>query len=469
VSHLERQQRVIISNQKVDDFTMMPSVYGQKEKRFSNSGIQVVIGDGNDHHRAISKEIKRMMKAERAIIVFFRDEESLHRFSESIFVPDPCTKLEERLHESEKESIIKKAAMTRQVTLATAAFGRGCDFVCYDVRLEESGGMHVLQTFVSMDISEEEQIKGRTARQGKQGSYGMILSAEDLQQDFSMSNDEIITLALKGDKDVEKYCEIRRLCSEKIADKFRKMDADLAKVKKQHDDTHQYLDYLLAGRKTRAGKAFKVVYEGFMEKAKLVVKPCGPCHYILCMDDSGSMEGAPFALATQAAKNFVASASKLNRGNGSAVSLIIFNDDARTACQQLPLDSHSTPYSLAKTMTFRGGGTSFDPPLYLAARMVMETIDQYAFHRVLLYTDGQAAYPGSAVQELLAASQSKEPGGFEFWAILQDTSDALIRVCMDLHPSDGESHCRTEVSPEQLSSQMEEVLNSMAAGFVPLG
>merc|ERR1712129_9074 len=113
----------------------------------------------------------------------------------------------------------------------------GCEFACYDARLEERGGMHVLQTFVSVDISEEEQIKGRTARQGKRGSYGMILSAEDLQQDLSITDVEIGTLAGQDDMDQNKYREIRRLCSEKISDKFQKMDADLAKVKKQHDNT----------------------------------------------------------------------------------------------------------------------------------------------------------------------------------------------------------------------------------------
>jgi len=233
-----------------------------------------------------------------------------------------------------------------------------------------------------------------------------------------------------------------------------------------------YFDLLLAGRKSQASKAFEVVYEVFMEGAKLLGRPRGSCHYILCMDDSGSMHGAPFMHATQAAKNFVASASKLNHGTGCTVSLIIFNNDARTACRQLLLDSHSTPDTLAREMVHRGGGTDFNSPLSLAARMVMETLDQHAFHRILLYTDGQADYPERAVQELLAASQKKEPGGFEFWAISQGSqgeSSVLSRVCWDLHPSDGQSHLRTEVNPEQLSSEMEEVLNSMAAGFVSLG
>ena len=47
-----------------------------------------------------------------------------------------------------------------------------------------SGGLHVLQTFMSMDVSEEVQIQGRTARQGKKGTYSLILKAEDLKEEL---------------------------------------------------------------------------------------------------------------------------------------------------------------------------------------------------------------------------------------------------------------------------------------------
>jgi hypothetical protein len=45
-----------------------------------------------------------------------------------------------------------------------------------------SKGIHVIQTFLSESLSEEIQIKGRTARQGENGSYSMILSLKDLEK-----------------------------------------------------------------------------------------------------------------------------------------------------------------------------------------------------------------------------------------------------------------------------------------------
>jgi hypothetical protein len=40
--------------------------------------------------------------------------------------------------------------------------------------------VHVIQTFVSLNKAEEVQIQGRTARQGKDGTYSLVLSEADL-------------------------------------------------------------------------------------------------------------------------------------------------------------------------------------------------------------------------------------------------------------------------------------------------
>lgn len=52
----------------------------------------------------------------------------------------------------------------------------GTDFQCNDDELNNSGGLHVIQTFFSKETSEETQIKGRTARQGNRGSYSLVLN-----------------------------------------------------------------------------------------------------------------------------------------------------------------------------------------------------------------------------------------------------------------------------------------------------
>jgi preprotein translocase subunit SecA len=66
-----------------------------------------------------------------------------------------------------KEFVISKAATSGQITLSTAIFGRGTDFFCKCEKVEKAGGVHIIQAFLSTEASEEVQIKGRTARQGK--------------------------------------------------------------------------------------------------------------------------------------------------------------------------------------------------------------------------------------------------------------------------------------------------------------
>lgn len=67
-----------------------------------------------------------------------------------------------------------------RVTLLTREFGRGVDYQV-EAKVVEQGGMHVIQTFFSVDVKEEVQIKGRTARKDDPGSYELILCLEHLK------------------------------------------------------------------------------------------------------------------------------------------------------------------------------------------------------------------------------------------------------------------------------------------------
>ena len=62
-----------------------------------------------------------------------------------------------------------------KITLMSRAFGRGTDFMILNDDIKENGGLHVIQAFLSLDESEEVQIKGRTARQNGKGSYDCVL------------------------------------------------------------------------------------------------------------------------------------------------------------------------------------------------------------------------------------------------------------------------------------------------------
>ena len=67
----------------------------------------------------------------------------------------------------------------------TTAFARGTDVVCYDEELQAVGGLHVLTTFFSAEIS-----RSRTARQGRKGFFSMVFLARELESEFAVSKED---------------------------------------------------------------------------------------------------------------------------------------------------------------------------------------------------------------------------------------------------------------------------------------
>ncbi len=47
--------------------------------------------------------------------------------------------------------------------------------------VNDNGGLHVIQTFFSKELSEEVQIKGRTRRQGGNGTFDIIVRDSQLE------------------------------------------------------------------------------------------------------------------------------------------------------------------------------------------------------------------------------------------------------------------------------------------------
>ena len=121
------------------------------------------------------------------MLVVFRDQARMNAFaldlqSRKIENPHwkPPLQLSDMLSESERESVVIKAARPYAVTLMTRAYGRGTDFACRDSALVKNGGVHVILTFVPDDRSEEKQICGRTCRQDNPGSIEKVLFEDDL-------------------------------------------------------------------------------------------------------------------------------------------------------------------------------------------------------------------------------------------------------------------------------------------------
>jgi len=183
------EKDIIKNNYNITKKTFSPSAYGNSQFKFDeNSNFNVT--NQNDYFKLITDNIERGLQGKlpgtkRAILVFFENSKKLYEFFESNFYSKFKTKtkiITEEIDYDEKVRYIKLATLTDSITLLTRIFGRGTDFISNDDIVINQGGVHVIQTFFSDNLSEEIQIKGRTARQGQTGTYEMILLENDLEK-----------------------------------------------------------------------------------------------------------------------------------------------------------------------------------------------------------------------------------------------------------------------------------------------
>ena len=166
--------------------TYIPSVFGENRLKWSTTENLFVMNK-SDYFQTIRKQIDASMTGihggQRAVLVFFKDEIELKDFYNSPVIDDIMGKvnyLTEEATSAEVTAAVKKATHAGAITLLTRAFSRGTDFIILDEIVKSNGGTCTIQTFVSESASEEVQIKGRSARQGQDGSYVQILLEDDL-------------------------------------------------------------------------------------------------------------------------------------------------------------------------------------------------------------------------------------------------------------------------------------------------
>ncbi|KAL3941494.1 MAG: hypothetical protein SGBAC_004163 [Bacillariaceae sp.] len=259
---MTRYEKEVLTRYGVNTYLYIPSVYGQSNFSFDRAGEGLAIeSNKSDYHSKICEEIKRVTKAKRAVIVFFKDSRAVENFTSSPFYHDLGRKkkvLSETMIPSEKEFVIIKAATSQQITICSAVFGRGTDFFCKDDIVSTNGGVHVIQAFFSEQQSEEVQIQGRTARQGKKGSYQLILLEEDLVETFGLEPGEKDSVA-RSDK-YQWLCDARERQCEKHAEKI---EASLAKATADDKLSHEYFDALLASNRSQAASLLKKLHANF--------------------------------------------------------------------------------------------------------------------------------------------------------------------------------------------------------------
>jgi len=226
--------------------TYMPSLFGPNKNRFDQQR-DIQISTIERFNEDLKNEIIKRLKdhaSPRCVFVFFEDRTKLMSFSscpEFHTFLDQTRIITEQLTFKEKEAEIKRAPQSNRITLLTKSFGRGTDFKVMDELVRNNGGPHVIQTFVTIELSEEIQIKGRTGRQGGEGSYSMVLIDEELEK-FDITKEQIE----QAQTEQKLYDMINKKRNEKFAEEYKQITDRIDTAKEVHDNGMQFLEALHA-------------------------------------------------------------------------------------------------------------------------------------------------------------------------------------------------------------------------------
>jgi len=381
---------------KVKHQTICPSMYHAQKRDFH--GLKVG-KDEHEHFHLMVDELDLRLKSstgiegQRSVIIFFTDEQVLQRFRASSYFKKhekACNVLTELTAQKrvDREAIVKAATRQGVVTLATRIYGRGTDFKIFDDRMEDCGGMHVISSFFSSDLSEEVQIKGRTARQGCRGSWSMVLEIGALCKQF-----DIKTEAINAWKPGEVY---DKLNAHRTAASKGEVQA-LRQLAQTRTAEHNVLVNALKGVKAGIASAFQNMLQRYNSAGSLNIGSNG-LHIVCCLDESYSMQGKDWDELVGAFQRFWQQMQA--DGAHGIVSVVQFGHRARVTHARKALQG-SPP-----ALEFGGGATAFLPPVQEAIQLIRHAGPQQNYTPVVVFmSDGGAADAAQAAQALEQVSK----------------------------------------------------------------
>ncbi len=156
------------------DVVVIPTNKSLRREQFAD----VIYKTAREKFEAVVQEIKEMHKAGRPVLVgtiSIEKSERLSRMLKSEGVAHHV--LNAKYHEMEAE-IVTGAGQEGTVTIATNMAGRGTDIVLGE-GVADKGGLHIIATERHEARRIDNQLRGRSGRQGDPGSSRFYLSLED--------------------------------------------------------------------------------------------------------------------------------------------------------------------------------------------------------------------------------------------------------------------------------------------------
>ena len=148
------------------------------KKMIRKDFADVIYKTEREKYNAVVQEIKDLYEKGQPVLVgtiSIEKSEILHKMLKRAGIPHEV--LNAKHHQKEAE-IVAKAGQAKTVTISTNMAGRGTDIVLGE-GVTEVGGLHILGTERHESRRIDNQLRGRSGRQGDPGSSRFYLSLED--------------------------------------------------------------------------------------------------------------------------------------------------------------------------------------------------------------------------------------------------------------------------------------------------
>jgi len=371
-------RNVIQRDYKIEHFTYAPSVFGQRRLNFKEGEHVDVQYTEADWLSRIEGMVEDERKAKSAVLVFFKNSETLKKYPN--WMDLNC--VEERTDPHRRNAHITAATATGQVTLLTRSYGRGVDFL-----MPTGHQVVVVQTFLSSLVSEQTQIKGRTARQGQPGQYRLVLCGEHLEGKMAFTSAEVEQMRSGSGEDIKRL----------LATKQREKTKAKAATMNQRKERAAELEQATKAWETLLFKPEAPVASKLQQLAHWNTRRAQG-HYTLLLDNSGSMRGSGWSQLVDAFDGFCSAL----RNNVSAqacttVSVVLFNHVAYV------IKPHHAKVSELQSIRHYCcmGGTDFGAA-FDACHALLGHPEATANEFVLFMTDGGANFPTEQLDSLLS-------------------------------------------------------------------
>ncbi|CAJ1451371.1 unnamed protein product [Effrenium voratum] len=362
-------------------FTVTPSIFGAGRLIFNPGEHVQVLDEEEDWCLCIERLVDENTRKGDSVLVFFKNEEAMRKYRgwENM----EC--LTERTDPKRRKGYIAAATAEGKVTLLTRAYGRGIDF-----QMPEKHRLVVVQTYLSSLVSEEKQIKGRTARQGKSGLFLQVLCAQHLEAKMAFSKEDVNNLHNVNGQQIQTMLKAKQ--SAKTSAKVFGMIERRNKARHLEAETKEW-ERLLFGDTESSEK---------LKKLASFNQVIQPAHYSVLLDISSSMRGTNKEQMDMAFDRFREQLCQQEQeGSNTMVSVVLFNHDT-----QVITPTHAKASELQGIAHRQVGGRTCFRKAFAECRALMSRRPR-AQELILFLTDGGADVPESELTALLADHGSR--------------------------------------------------------------